>query len=80
MGNMTRSSIANLSRAGLYWEMARNQKSSEAAATFYKKAYAILRKEMGEKNSSTIEIRKEMMDALSNQADRMTAVCNRGHY
>lgn len=60
MRSMTTTTISNLQLACHYWELARRLDSRQAAAVYYNKAYTILRKEMGEDNSSTLELRKEM--------------------
>lgn len=59
--------IAQLNVACHYWAMAQGQNDSKAAVICYKKAYAILRMEMGEMNPSTLELRKEMTEFLSHQ-------------
>ena len=59
---MTKTSISNLQLACHYWEWARRQDCRLAAATYYNKAYALLFREMGENNSSTLELRKEMTE------------------
>ena len=67
MRSMTTTTISNLQLACHYWELARRLDSRQAAAAYYNKAYTILRKEMGEDNSSTLELRMEMMEDTSFQ-------------
>lgn len=67
MRSMTTTTISNLQLACHYWELARRLDSRQAAAAYYNKAYTILRKEMGEDNSSTLELRMEMMESTSLQ-------------
>lgn len=67
MRSMTTTTISNLQLACHYWELARRLDSRQAAAAYYNKAYTILRKEMGEDNSSTLELRMEMMENTSLQ-------------
>ena len=67
MRNMSPTTIANLQLACHYWERARRQNSRQAAAAYYNKAYAILLREIGENNSSTLELRKEMMEKTNLQ-------------
>lgn len=67
MRSMTTTTISNLQLACRYWELARRLDSRQAAAAYYNKAYTILRKEMGEDNSSTLELRMEMMESTSLQ-------------
>jgi hypothetical protein len=62
---MTSVTIARLSLACHYWEMARKS-SRQGTADYYKKAYAIFLVEIGENNSSSLELRKEMNERLSN--------------
>ena len=59
---MSPTTISNLQLACHYWERARRQDSRQAAAAYYNKAYSILHMEMGENNSSTLELRKEMTE------------------
>ena len=56
---MNHDTIVRLSLACQLWALAKRQTSSQAAAVYYNRAYAILRQEMG---SSTItsELQKEM--------------------
>jgi hypothetical protein len=42
-----------------FWALAKRQTSSQAAAVYYHKAYAILRQEMGS-SAITCELQKEM--------------------
>lgn len=67
MRSMTTTTISNLQLACHYWELARRLDSRQAAAAYYNKAYTILRKEMGEDNFSTLELRMEMMENTSLQ-------------
>jgi len=67
MRSMTTTTISNLQLACHYWELARRLDSRQAAAAYYNKAYTILRKEMGEDNISTLELRMEMMENTSLQ-------------
>ena len=67
MRSMTTTTISNLQLACHYWELARRLDSRQAAAAYYNKAYTILRKEMGEDNCSTLELRMEMMENRSLQ-------------
>lgn len=65
MENLNPRTIASLSLACKFWGLARRQSKREAAAAYYEKAYAIVRQEMGELNSSTLELRKEMTRNLA---------------
>ena len=67
MKNLNSQAIANLSLACKYWGLARWQKDRKAAAAYYEKAYSILSREMGEKDPSTLDLRKEMAEFLSYQ-------------
>ena len=67
MRNMSPTTISNLQLACHYWERARRQDSRQAAAAYYNKAYALILKEMGENNSSTLELRKEMTEKTNLQ-------------
>ena len=67
MGNMSPTTISNLQLACHYWKRARRQDSRLAAAAYYNKAYALILKEMGENNSSTLELRKEMTEKTNLQ-------------
>ena len=64
---MTKTTISNLQLACHYWERARRQDSRQAAAAYYNKAYTLILKEMGENNSSTLELRKEMTEKTNLQ-------------
>ena len=67
MRNMSSTTISNLQLACHYWERARRQDSRLAAAVYYNKAYVLLLREMGENNSSTLELQKEMMEKTNLQ-------------
>lgn len=69
--------IAQLNVACHYWAMARGQNDSKAAVICYKKAYSILRREMGEKDPSTLDLRKEMTEFLSYQTASLAVVRER---
>lgn len=64
---MTSVSIARLSLACHYWEMARKG-SRQRTADYYKKAYAIFLMEIGENNSTSLELRKEINERLSDKS------------
>ncbi|MBO6030092.1 MAG: hypothetical protein J6Q22_01325 [Prevotella sp.] len=57
--NMSHSSIARLNLACQFRALAKRQTSSQVAAVYYRKAYAILRQEMGS-SAITSELQKEM--------------------
>ena len=69
--------IASLSLACKYWGLARWQKDRKAAAAYYEKAYSILRREIGEMNPSTLDLRKEMTEFLSYQTASQAVVRER---
>ena len=71
---MSPTTISNLQLACHYWERARRLNSRQAAAAYYNKAYAILLREIGENNSSTLELLKEMTEILSSQTTKLVAV------
>jgi len=57
--NMNHNTIVRLNLACQFWALAKRQTSSQAAAVYYNKAYAILRQEMGS-SAITCELQKEM--------------------
>ncbi len=77
MRSPNQQAIANLSLACKYWELARWQKDRKAAAAYYKKAYSILHREMGEKNPSTLDLRKEIKEFFSNKTATLAVVRQR---
>ena len=77
MRSPNQQAIANLSLACKYWELARWQKDRKAAAAYYKKAYSILHREMGETNPSTLDLRKEIKEFLSNKTATLAVVRER---
>lgn len=77
--NLTSVNIANLQLACRFWAMAKEQNNSKAAALYYKKAYFILRQEMGAEHNSTLELRKEMREALSKKTTSKATGYERSH-
>lgn len=77
MKNLNSQAIASLSLACRFWGLARRQKDRKAAAAYYEKAYSILRREMGEMNTSTLDLRKEMTEFLSYQTASQAVVRER---
>jgi len=59
LNNMNHDTIVRLSLACQFWALAKRQTSSQAAAVYYNKAYAILRQEIGS-SAITSELQKEM--------------------